>query len=103
MTKKIANSRRIGDQHVTESFEYAAVAHLARSELHHQLAQHRPKHSGQLGAESTATRPSRHRALYASRGSHYLHTHEAGGKIDSSARVIDSRTIGMPVVKVKLG
>ena len=48
--------RRIGDQHVTESFEYAAIANLARSELRHQLAQHRPKHPGQFGAESVVER-----------------------------------------------
>ena len=48
--------RRIGDQHVTESFQHAGVAHLARRELRHQLAQHRPKHPGQVGAESVVER-----------------------------------------------
>ena len=48
--------RRIGDQHVSESFQYAGVAHLARSELRHQLAQYRPKHPGQFLVESVVER-----------------------------------------------
>ena len=48
-------------QHVSESFEHAAVAHLARSELRHQLTHNRPTHPGQFLAESVVERRGRRR------------------------------------------
>ena len=39
-------------------------------------------------------------ALYADRGGRWFRTPGAGGKTGASARVIGSRTVGMPAVKV---